>query len=91
MSSSASAASASGATVRGACVITFADARVHQIGFHVTAQVAVRDDADEALAIVEDADAAETLRRNLHDGRRHFRAGATRGMRSPLCMTSRTR
>ena len=41
------------------------DQRRHQIGAHVAAQVTVGDDADDRSARIDDADAAETLRRHL--------------------------
>ena len=76
ISSSASATSASGAMVRGRRVMTSADRGVErEIGFQVTAQVAVGDDAGEPAAVLEHRDAAESLRRHLEDRLGHSRAG----------------
>ena len=43
----------------------------HQVGPHVTAQIAVGDDAGDIAVTVDDADAAETLRRHLDQRVRH--------------------
>ena len=65
MHSSASATSASGAIVRGERVITSSTGvSTMQVRLQVAAQVAVGDDADQRVVIVEHADAAEALGRS---------------------------
>ena len=64
--------------------MTSVDRPVHQVGPHVPAHVAVGDDADEALTLVEDADAAKPLAGNLDHRRRHF--GFDRDARDALAL-----
>ena len=58
----------------GVCRHHLVDARGHQVRAHVTAQVAVGHNAGEVAALVDDADAAESLRGHLHQRVGHFGA-----------------
>ena len=60
-SSSASLTSWSGRTVLRIARHDLIDRAVEQVGAHVTAEIAVGDDADEIAVVIDDADAAEAL------------------------------
>ncbi len=52
----------------------FIDRNRHQVGAHVTAEIAVGDDADHMAVAIGDADAAKALRGHFHQRIGHLGA-----------------